>query len=76
MLKGIIFIKINPIFKDIIDVKHLANKIVRDARENKIPVSRFTYEFYMRVNLALDFALNSFQSKLPVKLGLVSSRSL
>ena len=76
-LKGIIFIKINPLFKDIIDVKHLANKIVRDVRENKIPVSRFSSEHLMIINLfCLDFVLNSFQSRLPARLLSAHSRRI
>ena len=47
-----IFIKVNPIFRDIIDVKKIANQIMNDVKLKKEQVSRFISDYKFTMNLA------------------------
>ncbi len=61
--QGIIFIKVNPIFKDVIDVKKVANKVCKDVRENLIPVSRFCFKA-VPIQVATKASLETFQENI------------
>jgi len=48
------------LFKDVLDVKKIANKICKDVRENLIPVSRFCFKA-VPIQVATKASLEAFQ---------------
>jgi tRNA(Ser,Leu) C12 N-acetylase TAN1 len=60
---GVIFIKVNPIYKDILDVKKLANAIAKDVVIEKTPVSRFCLRM-VPVQYAARASLDNFAEEI------------
>jgi len=61
--KGVVFIKLNPMFKEVIDVKKLANIIMKDVHENKAQLSRYCFKL-VPIEYAARANTETFKTKI------------